>query len=40
MLLLATVMMCEGVALTLDPDFVLQPVILRWVAQGFGPGAT
>jgi ubiquinone biosynthesis protein len=40
MLLLATVMMCEGVALTLDPDFVLQPVILRWVAQGFGPGGS
>lgn len=38
MLLLATVVMCEGVAVTLDPDFQLQPVIMRWVAEGFGPG--
>ncbi len=38
MLLLATVVMCEGVALQLDPDFLLQPVLLRWAAMGFGPG--
>jgi ubiquinone biosynthesis protein len=38
MLLLATVVMCEGVALSLDPDFQLQPVLLRWAARGFGPG--
>jgi ubiquinone biosynthesis protein len=36
MLLLATVVMCEGVALGLDPDFLLQPVIMRWVAAGPG----
>ena len=40
MLLLATVVMCEGVALTLDPDFQLQPVLLRWAAQGLGPSGT
>jgi ubiquinone biosynthesis protein len=39
MLLLATVVMCEGVALSLDPDFQLQPVLLRWAARGFGPPA-
>jgi ubiquinone biosynthesis protein len=40
MLLLATVVMCEGVACSLDPDFQLQPVLLRWAAEGFtGPGA-
>ena len=39
MLLLATVVMCEGVALSLDPDFQLQPVLLRWAARGFGPAA-
>lgn len=34
MLLLATVVMCEGVAVDLDPDFELQPVLLRWAAKG------
>lgn len=34
MLLLATVVMCEGVAVHLDPDFELQPVLLRWAARG------
>jgi ubiquinone biosynthesis protein len=35
MLLLATVVMCEGVAVDLDPEFEFQPVLARWVAQGF-----
>ncbi len=39
MLLLATVVMCEGVAVDLDPDFELQPVLLRWAARG-GAGST
>lgn len=34
MLLLATVVMCEGVAVDLDPDFELQPVLMRWAAKG------
>ena len=34
MLLLATVVMCEGVAAELDPGFQLQPVVLRWVGEG------
>ncbi|MFZ4517882.1 MAG: ABC1 kinase family protein [Microthrixaceae bacterium] len=38
MLLLATVVMCEGVAVDLDPDFELQPVLLRWAAGGGAPG--
>jgi ubiquinone biosynthesis protein len=37
MLLLATVVMCEGVAMDLDPDFELQPVMLRWAARGLAP---
>ena len=39
MLLLATVVMCEGVAAELDPSFQLQPVVLRWIGQG-GFGAS
>jgi ubiquinone biosynthesis protein len=38
MLLLATVVMCEGVAVGLDPDFELQPVLARWAARGLAPG--
>lgn len=37
MLLFATVVMCEGVAVDLDPDFELQPVLLRWAARGLSP---
>ena len=34
LLLLATVVECEGVAVQLDPGFVLYPVLARWAAAG------
>lgn len=34
LLLLATVVECEGVAVQLDPGFVLYPVLARWAAEG------
>jgi len=36
LLLTTTVVMCEGVARQLDPNFVLQPVVTRWAISLFG----
>ena len=38
LLLLATVVECEGVAVQLDPGFVLYPVLARWAAEGLASG--
>ncbi|MFM7064677.1 MAG: ABC1 kinase family protein [Actinomycetes bacterium] len=38
LLLLATVVECEGVAVQLDPGFVLYPVLARWAAEGLTTG--
>ncbi|MFM7069249.1 MAG: hypothetical protein ACKOYM_07285, partial [Actinomycetes bacterium] len=34
LLLLATIIECEGVAVQLDAEFVLHPVLARWAAEG------